>query len=145
MFPSRRPSARTIRQCQTPPSKLSADSCPSLAPRSTGTRSSATRSAKRCKTLRSRTGSSSFCSSAEPALKTPHAVRSAWSLQKKKKKCQKLFLFKRRCDSIQPSVINRLGWVSGVDEVQMRTLRESVDLNYHQLSLFCHLPHSQVT
>lgn len=52
MFPSRRLSVRTTRQCQTPPSKLSADSCPSLAPRLTGTRSSATRSAKRCKTLR---------------------------------------------------------------------------------------------
>lgn len=49
---SRRPSARTTRRCQIPPSKLFADSYPSLAPRSTGTRSLATRSAKKCKTLR---------------------------------------------------------------------------------------------
>lgn len=46
------PSVRTTRPCQTPPSKPYADSSQSLAPRSTGTRSSATRSAKKCRTLR---------------------------------------------------------------------------------------------
>lgn len=48
----RQQSVRTTRQCQTPPSKPYAGSCLSPAPRSTGTKSSATRLAKRCRMLK---------------------------------------------------------------------------------------------
>lgn len=47
--PCRRRSVRTTRLCLTPPSRPCAVSCPSPAPRSTGTRSSATRLARRCR------------------------------------------------------------------------------------------------
>lgn len=49
---TRRLSARTIKRCQTPRSKPYADSSQSLAPRLTGPRSLATRSARRCRMLR---------------------------------------------------------------------------------------------
>lgn len=46
------PSARTIRPCQTPPSKPYADNCQSPAARWTGPRSSVIRLEKRCRMLR---------------------------------------------------------------------------------------------
>lgn len=47
-----KPSRKTIRPCQTPPSKPYADNSQSRAPRSTGTKSSATKSERRCRMLR---------------------------------------------------------------------------------------------
>lgn len=52
VIPLRRPSMRTTRPCRTLPSKPYAASFLWRAPRSTGTRSWATRLARRCRTLR---------------------------------------------------------------------------------------------
>lgn len=59
--PCRQRSARTTRPCQTPLSKPYAGSSPSPAPRSTGTKSSATRSAKKCRTLNAEMGRFTKC------------------------------------------------------------------------------------
>lgn len=75
----RRRSVRTTRLCLTPPSRPCAASCPSRALRSTGTRSSATRLARRCRMhrgaethtaglathARARTNQSLYCSLGE--------------------------------------------------------------------------------